>query len=269
MRGNHSTRRLCIVRKGHMGDVILTEPIARALRKQYDWISLSTEFEHVGHILDTYNEVISYTALDSYSESFDRVLTLIYEASPNLHYLDAYAKCAGIILEDRYPRLRLGNMRLIKTDYGLIAPETSYWIRNMRQWSKSKFKQLKNRLELELGIPMIELQESHNFFEMLSLVEHCSLFVGNDSGPAIIAQAYKRPSFVIFGATKPDRMLFHSQAFGIVFDVGCNGCKHFARNTDITCATPLCLNNLSVDYALNQIIQIYRNSYRERSHVRI
>jgi hypothetical protein len=42
-------------------------------------------------------------------------------------------------------------------------------------------------------------------------------------------------------------VLLDSGAVGIEHEVGCNGCKDFARHTDIGCASPFCLTELTVE----------------------
>jgi ADP-heptose:LPS heptosyltransferase len=128
----------------------------------------------------------------------------------------------------------------------------------MREWPESRFAELAQCLNEHSGIPFIVLRPSHSFCEMLSLIEHCELFVGNDSGPAILAQCFGRATFVILGATRPDLVLLSDDAIGIIKDVGCNGCKHFARHTDIICASPTCLAELSVEDVFGQVIAAWK-----------
>lgn len=89
-----------------MGDVILTEPIARGLRTRYKSITLFTEYLNVGRLLEGYDDVRNYSELTTLKASnhVDQLI-LTYETYPNLHYLDGFAKCTGIILPDRMPRL--------------------------------------------------------------------------------------------------------------------------------------------------------------------
>ncbi|WP_350284126.1 glycosyltransferase family 9 protein [Geobacter sulfurreducens] len=96
----------------------------------------------------------------------------------------------------------------------------------------------------------IFLEPRHSFVEMLSLVEHCSLFIGNDSGPGILAQAYHRPALILFGATDPDKVLFASEARPIWVDVGCNGCRQWSRNSLFECNTPWCMDRIEPDLVL-------------------
>jgi heptosyltransferase-2 len=125
----------------------------------------------------------------------------------------------------------------------------------MREWPLQSFLRLADRLTTLAGVPIVVLDATVGFDDMMSLVEHCDFFVGNDSGPAILAQCFSRPTFVIFGATDPALVLLHEDAVGIWKPVGCNGCKHYARHTDVECATPLCLATLTVDDVVTRMCE--------------
>src|ERR1051326_1748754 len=109
---------LWLIRKGHMGDVILTEPIARALRQDYDNLILFTDYVNVGKLLEAYDEVREFSQLETLQASCNiEKLILAYELHPALHYLDGFAECAGITLRDRMPRLAGGDERIVGSDY--------------------------------------------------------------------------------------------------------------------------------------------------------
>ena len=249
------TRRLCIVRRGHMGDVVLTEPIASALRPHYASVALCTEYVEAGRLLEIYDDVLPYSRrLERDLDDFQETIELIYEIFPGCNHLDGYARFAGVEPRHRLPRVRRGAKRLIAGPYGLVAPDTSSFVQRMRQWPRERFLELREELQDALGMPFVLLEPHHSFSEMVALCEHSSCFVGNDSGPAILSQCFGRPTFVIFGATSPGLVLLDPGAVPIVSDVGCNGCKHFARHTDIECNTPLCLESLTVEMARNSIV---------------
>ena len=252
---------LCIIRKGHLGDVILTEPIAREFKKHFDSVYLCTEYLQTEYLLaNTYDGFIPYSQKENLNNLFDKVLVIIYETHPDLHYIDAYAKSVGITLSDKMPRIRTGNPKTIEGDYCLIAPFTSYWIKAMRQWPLDNYMHLKRLMEERYNLKVIMLDEKYSFMEMISLIESCTFFVGNDSGPAIISQCYGRNSFIIFGATHPNAALFGSNATSISINLDCIGCKHFTRHTEIECATPLCIQELPVHYVFRFIKSHFDNT---------
>jgi hypothetical protein len=258
-------RRLCILRSGHMGDIFITEPVIVRLRETYAHITIFTDYPDAARPTGAYDDVRPYREhCDIKDGEFDRVLGLVYEIYPGINHLDGYARCAGVSLSHRVPRVRPAPAPIRSGPYGLIAPDTSEWIRGMRQWPRERFSDLRERLQSALGYPFVVLKPAYSFGEMVSLIAHCDCFVGNDSGPTILAQSYGRKCFVIFGATSPERILLSDTAVGIWRDVGCNGCKHFARHTDIECAAPICLEQLTVDEVADRVIGHLRAPAAER-----
>jgi ADP-heptose:LPS heptosyltransferase len=241
-------RSLHVLRVGHMGDVLLTEPIAAALRADFQNVVLYTDYMEAGRLMPVYDEVRPFLAESQViTRPGDRVLKLVYEVYPGINHLDGFARCAGVTVPHRVPILRRGSRRLVREPYVLLAPDTSPWIERMRRWPSERLLAVGELIRTSMEMRVLVLNESHSFGDMISLIEHCGALLGNDSGPAILAQCFERPTFVIFGATSPERVLLADSARAIVHPVGCNGCKHFARHTDIECATPLCLDQLSVE----------------------
>lgn len=243
---------ICLVRSGHLGDVIMTEPIGRFFRTQYDKVYLATNFTDAKLLIgDSYSDFIKFNELESCPIEFDKQIILNYELSPNLNYIEGYAKSADIVLEHKLPRVNNNWKDIIGADYVLIAPHTSHWVNAMRNWGTENFKHLKEKIEKEFDIRVIVLENRFSFTEMLSLIRHCKILIGNDSAPGIIAQCFNKKSFVIFGATNPNNVLFNENTTGIFSDIDCIGCKHIARHTKIQCASPLCLSELHPDFVYN------------------
>lgn len=239
-----------------MGDVILSEPVAFALSSCGLDVGLCTEHEHVGNMLATYSRVHAYSHFISgdLEAVYDRVQQLRYELRPGLHYLDAYAQDCDVTLQRRVPAFRTRFAPLRSGKYGLIAPDTSEWMREMRTWPPSNYERLARVLPRMTGYPWLILQPEHSFTEMLSLVANANLFVGNDSGPAILAQAFSVPCVVLFGATSPDKWFFGSAAIGITHPVGCNGCRHVTPPyAKIGCTTPHCITGIQMNDVLAAI----------------
>ena len=113
-----------IVRKGHLGDVILTEPIARTLKAAGHTVVLVTEYTHVGPVLPTYDHVKPYSFFLRNRKAAEAgfFVTLAHELYPQLHYIDAFARCAEVSILDRYPRVLGGHPPMVQGTYCLIAP---------------------------------------------------------------------------------------------------------------------------------------------------
>lgn len=244
---------ICFVRKGHLGDVLMTEPVARHFKGMYEHLYLASDYPQAKHLIGgTYTGFIPYDSVESCGVPFDRIIWLEYELYPEMPYIPAYARSAGIVLDDYSPAVETGWPRMEPGEYVLLACETSHWARSIRDWGKPKYRELKEMLEQQCGIKAILLESHYGFTEMLSLIRHCRLFIGNDSGPGIIAQCFKKPSLILFGGTDPGTVLFSSTAHAFFHKgLDCIGCKQISRHTEICCASPFCMTDLSASSVLD------------------
>jgi len=228
---------------------LISEPILDALDDNNTHFTIYTDHKNAAKLIDKYDRIEPYDDHHKIAPNdFNRVIKLKYEVYPEMNHLDGYALYANVKLNHRVPLIQKNHTKLGLTPYGLIAPDVSSWIKNMRQWSSRNFQELSKVLEVNLNTKVIFLEPEHSFSEMLSLIEHCDFFIGNDSGPAILAQCFQKQTFVLFGATNPKFILLDKRATPISNEIGCNGCKHTARHTNIQCATPMCLSSLTVDF---------------------
>lgn len=81
---------------------------------------------------------------------------------------------------------------------------------------------------------------------MFSLVKNCKFFIGNDSGPAIIAQSFNKRSFIIFGATQPKYL--HLSKFAVsIYDKNRHKlCIHKSRDEEMSCCEEFCMKKITV-----------------------
>jgi len=240
---------ICLVRRGNLGDVLLTEPIGRHFRALYPQVYLATEYPHAHHLIgDTYTGFVDYATIGADADRYTKMIDLRYEHHRDLHYIDGFALDAGIVLQDRMPRVNTRWAPLQKGAYVLIAPDTSSWRRAQRQWAPSRFGELRARIVEELGLDVVVLNSRHSFTDMLSLIRNCRLFIGNDSGPGIIAQCFQQPALIIFGITDPAKVLFSASARAVQRPYPpCTDCLAQLYNDDVCCAQPVCLTGLEVD----------------------
>lgn len=242
------------MRSGHLGDVIMTEPIGRYFRNHYDRVYLATDFMQAKMLIgDTYTDLISYSHLNDSPMKFEKKIVLNYELSPQCNYIDGYARSADISLSDRIPKVKDQWERIIDEDYLLLAPHTSYWVHSMRNWGEENFRRLKDLIEMKLDMRVVTLDKHYSFIEMLSLIRHCKLLIGNDSAPGIIAQCFDIPAVIIFGATHPRYVLFNQRARPIHRDMDCIGCRHISRHTEIQCGSPFCMTELDLQEVYKEI----------------
>jgi ADP-heptose:LPS heptosyltransferase len=116
-----------------------------------------------------------------------------------------------------------------------------------------------NHLFTEVNAAGIKIEETKNVDELISIINNCSVFISNDSGPLQIAALLGKPTFTIYGPTNPEYHLpfgeHHSFIQKIIScspkkgekfchtDAGRDGCPAFK-----------CMNQLSVEEVYPQVM---------------
>lgn len=244
------------MRRHILGDVIRTEPIARFLSKYVDKIYLATEIENAELIFNTYDKVYKYSQVNSQEIDCDIMIKLVYELSSNQKtYIQGYMESIGfgeVDIKD-IPILNTNWDNIVEGKYILIAPFTSRWEEKKRNWGYKKFTELSNLLEDAYDTKCVILEKHYSFSEMMSLIKHCRFFIGNDSGPAIIAQSFKKKAFIIFGATRPDYMYMSKYTVPVYDKNRHKLCKHNSRKEELECYEEFCMDRISVNKVFDQI----------------
>ena len=252
-------KKLCLVRIGNLGDIVMTGPVASFLKKYVNEITLATDVKNYGLINKTYDNIIPYK--DAFGNNvFDVVIRLSYEFSTNdRSYINGFMESVGFgdVKIDEVPVLKEDFKKIVNQDYILVAPHTSQWQAEKRSWGYQKFMELSKLIESDIKIKTIILEDSCPFNDMISLIKNCSFFVGNDSGPAIIAQSFNKKSFVIFGATSP-KYLHLSRLTTVIHDKYKHSlCSHKTRQEEIDCCEYFCMDKFRVNEVFNVIKQNY------------
>ncbi|OQX71477.1 hypothetical protein B6D52_01365 [Candidatus Parcubacteria bacterium 4484_255] len=259
---NREIKSVCLVRSGHLGDVIMTEPIARFLSKYVDKIYLATKIKDAKSIFNTYDKIYKYSQINSGEIDCDIMIKLIYELSDNHKtYIQGYMASIGFgeVNIKEVPILKNDWDNIIEGEYILIAPFTSKWEEKKRNWGYKKFTELSNLLETKYNTKCVILEKHYSFSEMMSLIKHCKFFIGNDSGPAIIAQSFKKKAFIIFGATRPEYMRMSEHIVPIYDKNRHKLCKHNSRKEEIDCCEEFCMERITVNNVFNQIrLYVYK-----------
>ncbi len=247
---------VCLVRSGNLGDVIMTEPVARFLSKYVDRICLATKVEGIESIFSIYDKIYKYNQINLGKIDCDIIIKLIYELSDHRKtYIQGYMESIGfgkVVIED-IPKLNSSWKKIVSGDYVLIAPFTSRWEEKKRNWGYKKFVELSKLLEAKYNIKCVILEKHYSFREMISLIRHCKFFIGNDSGPAIIAQSFDKRAFVIFGATRPEYIHMSKYTIPIYDQNRHKLCEHKTRKEEIDCCEEFCMERITVDEVFNQI----------------
>lgn len=249
---------VCLVRSGHLGDVIMSEPVAKFLSKHVNRVCLATEIKDAQSIfkLGTYDVFYDYNKIISGTIDCDATIKLVYELSDNTKsYIQGYMESVGyddVSMKD-IPVLNEKWDRIIDGGYILVSPFTSSWEEKKRSWGYDKFLELARLLEKEYGIKSVMLEKHYSFNEVMSLIKHCEFIVGNDSGPAVIAQSFNKKSFIIFGATNP-KYLHVSKKMVPIYDKNRHVlCKHHTRQEEIDCCEEFCMEKIRVIDVFDQI----------------
>lgn len=249
-------RSVCLVRSGNLGDVVMTEPVASFLLQYVSQVHLATKIAGAQSLFTTYNQIYGFEQFHSGNVGGDIKIKLAYELSSNQKtYLQAYFESIGFgeSAAKDIPVLRDDWNSIIDGEYILIAPYTSPWEEKKRNWGYQKFVELSKLLEKEYNIQCVLLEKHYTFDEMLSLIRHCKLFIGNDSGPATIAQSFRKKSCIIFGATRPEYIQLSQDTLPVYDKKRHKLCGHRTRQEEIYCCEEFCMDRISVQEVYQQI----------------
>jgi len=238
------------------GTIVMTEPIARFLSKYVDKIYLATDIKETNSIFHTYDNIYKYNDINSSGINCDAKIKLIYELSDNkTSYIQGYMDSIGFgeVINNDIPEINQEWEKTVDGEYVLLAPFTSTWEEEKRNWGHENFFELKSLIEKELHIKCIFLEKKYSFSEMMSLIRHCNFIVGNDSGPTVIAQSFNKKSFIIFGATHP-KYLHLSKNVVLFYDKNRHKlCSHSTRGEEIRCCEEFCMDRIRVADVFNAI----------------
>ena len=247
---SRSVKSVCLVRDRNLGDVIMTEPIARFLSSYVERVCLATDISNANLLFDTYDQIHKYKTVNTKEVDCDAIIKLVYELSDNNKtYIQGYMDSIGFDkdLHNDIPKIRQDWENIMHEKFILLAPFTSSWEESKRSWGYGKYIKLKALLEEEFDIECVILEKEYSFQEMMSLIKHCEFFVGNDSGPAIIAQSFFKKSFVIFGATSPKYLHLSKKTFPIYDSKRHLLCSHNTRQEEIECCEEFCMDRIRVE----------------------
>ena len=254
---NGEVSSVCLVRDRNLGDVIMTEPVARFLSKYVDKVYLATDIKEADSIFNTYDGIYKYKDINSSDINCDAKIKLIYELSDNKKsYIQGYMDSIGFgeVANNDIPEINQEWEKIIDGEYILLAPFTSTWEEQKRSWGYEKYRQLQSLLEDKFGVKCIFLENHYSFQEMMSLIQHCKFFVGNDSAPAVIAQSFLKKSFIMFGATSPKYLHLSDNAKPIYDDKRHRLCDHKTRQEEIDCCEEFCMERVKVEDVFKEII---------------
>ena len=100
----------------------------------------------------------------------------------------------------------------------------------------------------------ISISVTKNVLDLANAIRNCTLFIGNDSGPAHLANLYRKKSIILWGPGNYQRIrpLGDNNTI-LIQDIDCRPCRQY-RNPD-TCqqGENRCLLNISVQNVLDKV----------------
>ena len=245
----------CILlrRWGAIGDVILTTPIVAELRRRNPKARIVVETAFPAIYEGNPDSTIAGNG--PYPGKVDRKidLDLAYEKDPKKHVIQAYAEVAGVEVKDWTPKMYSTLQAREAVALELPKPDKPIAVLNTgsvagwagRQWAPERFDRVGARLRAR-GYFTVLVGNQHTPFigvdldyrrrpwiYMVAVMERCALFVGVDSAPFHVAQAFKRPMVVLFGSINPEYRIVpgNPRAVGLqTKNLACIGCHHQASS---------------------------------------
>jgi len=247
-----------IKRNASLGDVFLTTPILKALRKKYpgDELLLMTSCPQMMMESSLVDGLIRWGVPFECDELID--LDYAYEKNFNVHIVEAYRRVAGVgpvprraimeVTKETYDRIRA---EVINIDKYVAIDLSDSWDGKMWHHYDQIIPQIKKSGLKVVGIgkrtknPDRVLPETdYSFVDKFSPLETgvviagATMFIGHEGLTAHIAQATFVPSIVFYGCTNPKYVadLTFKYLRPIVSPAACQGCRHmYCAGTGIIC----------------------------------
>lgn len=277
-----------ITRAGAIGDVFMLSPIFEQIKKEnvHAKITLITKAPQLMQGNRFVDEILNElpAAMPEGAKRFN--LDLAYEKRPHTHIVDAYAEEIGIEnLVTRLPQIFLTNeMRVwadqhFGTDFGqyiALHPGPTAW--PGRNLPAETFEKVILFLKSE-GYKVIEVNhtrmlkeadfycDGYSFMQTAGVIRNSIGFIGIDSSPMHIAQAFVKPGAVVFGCIDPAKRLIHPHLLRpVMAEVGCLFCHHWqdSPSTSRACirGNPECMTRITPE----QIIQEFKKGLEAKMY---
>jgi len=252
--------RIVLKRDRALGDCILMTATIRALKQRYPSMNITVETAFCPQVFERNPDVANIISkpidLKENDKFFD--LDLVYERSPQKHIIDVYAEACGVeSLRELYlypkpeDEEKAANGRVNQHVAIFHAEPALKW--DGRNLPLDRYKFAADYLR-QKGYSILEVGQQRflesdiiipqtTFSELCVYIEYADIFIGQDSAPFHVAQAFRRPAVVPFGMIMPSyRILDPSITKAVIAkDVNCLGCHH--RQKAPQCNATSCLKN--------------------------
>lgn len=268
---NLDQTRILVRRRGAAGDVLLSTPILKEIKKKYpnSYVFFETSCPDLLRGNPCVNRIVNVS-----SEKCDFVLDLSYEKPFHGNYINEMAETAGVLVQDRRLVLSIPDEVVDwaasfvgEKNGGLIAVHTGRsW--KSREWPSDKFGSVMSHF-LDRKYSFLEFGDRNTMFlgigkdcrgisikQSAALIKLCDAFLGIDSLPIHLAAAVETPAVVIYGCTNPDNVWSAGVHYPVwLSDLECRGCRHRIGGTYVDCQRGdyACLNGISVQMVINAL----------------
>lgn len=281
--------RILVIREGAAGDVLLTTPIVKELKNKFpdSYLVFMTKYPEILQNNPYVDEIIRFEP----KGGIDVVFNLMSELYPDIPIVEAYGKITRLLIEHPQIEFYLSNQerewtnRYMKTlsiqdnrGFVVIHPMSG---NRIKWWNANSYQAvsdyiLSRKLQVvTVGSSMdcVELRGTINLIGKLSLrqsaalISRAKLFVGLDSVPMHVANAFKIPSVILFGSTSPREVLVDARNVKIIQSSEyCLGCRRhttpdrWKQNVDCPRGRLYCMENISPDCVIEKINETLKSS---------
>ena len=263
---------ILIKRETANGDVLAATAVAPALKKKYPEAKIYFSTNHPKVIEENPH-------IDGYIQNHELVdrrfqiyfnLDMAYEQRPKSNIVECYADCVGVKTEDCKTFIKQEHVDKVPDNFIVIHAGKTNWVG--RDWSKSKFDIISNRL-MQKGFNVVSIghggdysincthdfRNKTNIHQLAYLIDKSKFFVGIDSFPMHVAQTVEKPGVCFFGSILPETRIYFPKMVGVnAVDLKCLGCHHnkpAPSTVTNKCATGTldCINMVSINQMMNAI----------------
>ena len=241
-RSQNPVRSILVKRTNAHGDAMVASAVCAGLKKKYPearilFSTLHSDVISGNPFIDQFVEINNI-----HKVSFDVFynLDLCYEYRPNINILTTYAEAVGVKNQDCKIHIEPDSKISfdLPCDYIIIHPGKTNWAG--RDWPKENFVEISNRLMqnghqvvvvgkyTESEIPChLDTRGKTTVAQLAWVMKNAKAFVGIDSFPMHVAQAFDVPGISFFGCVLPSLRIYSSKMKGIVAqNLSCLGCHH-------------------------------------------